>query len=117
MKHADTKEEGVSMNIQVIIFSLDGISEQDYLRLIESAAPAFAELPGLVSKTWLANAQTNTYGGVYLWQDRESMGAYPDTDVFKQMAANPYFKNFTTREFDVPEGPSRITRGLAQSTA
>jgi hypothetical protein len=45
------------------------------------------------------------------------MDAYPETDVFKQMAANPNFKDFTTREFDVPEGPSRITRGLAQATA
>ena len=105
------------MNIQVITFSLDGLSEQDYLRLIESAAPAFAELPGLVSKTWLANAETNTYGGVYLWQDRESMEGYAETDVFKQMAASPNFKNFTVREFDVPEGPSRITRGLTQATA
>ncbi len=104
------------MHIQIITFSLEGISEQDYLQLIESAAPAFAELPGLVHKTWLANAETNTYGGVYLWQDRESMESYPETDIFKQMAANPYFKDFTTREFDVPEGPSRITRGLAQAT-
>jgi heme-degrading monooxygenase HmoA len=71
------------MNIQIITFSLEGISEQDYLQLIESAAHSFAELPGLVSKTWLANAETNTYGGVYLWQDRESMEGYPETDVFK----------------------------------
>jgi heme-degrading monooxygenase HmoA len=105
------------MNIQIITFSLDGLSEQDYLRLIESAAPAFAELPGLVSKTWLANAETNTYGGVYLWQDRESMEGYAETDVFKQMAANPNFKNLTVREFDVPEGSSHITRGLTQATA
>ena len=103
------------MNMQVITFSLDGISEQDYLQLVESAA--LAELPGLVSKTWLANAETNTYGGVYLWQDRESMEGYAETDVFKQMAANPNFKDFTKKEFDVPEGPSRITRGLAQATA
>jgi heme-degrading monooxygenase HmoA len=105
------------MHIQIITFSLDGMSEQDYLRLIESAAPAFAELPGLVHKTWLANAETNTYGGVYLWQDREAMEGYAETDLFRQMAANPYFKDFTTREFDVPEGPSRVTRGLAQATA
>ena len=105
------------MNMQVITFPLDGISEQDYLRLIEFAALAFAELPGLVSKTWLANAETNTYGGVYLWQDRESMEGYAETDVFKQMAANPNFKDFTKKEFDVPEGPSRITRGLVQATA
>jgi hypothetical protein len=45
------------------------------------------------------------------------MEGYAETDLFKQMAANPNFKNFTVREFDVPEGPSRITRGLAEATA
>ena len=105
------------MHIQIITFSLDGISEQDYLQLIESAAPAFAELPGLVSKTWLANSETNTYGGVYLWQDRQSMEGYSETDLFQHMSANSYSKDFPTRQFDAPEGPSRITRGLAQATA
>ncbi len=100
------------MHIQIITFSLEGISEQDYFQLIESAAPAFAELPGLVSKTWLANAQTNTYGGVYLWQDREVMEDYKESELYKGMAANPYFKDFTVKDFAVLEGPTRITRGL-----
>ena len=105
------------MHVLIVNFALEGISAEQYGAQVESVAPAFAELPGLVSKTWLANAETNTYGGVYLWQDRESMEGYAETDVFKQMAANPNFKDFTKKEFDVPEGPSRITRGLAQATA
>ena len=105
------------MHVQIVTFGLEGLSDGEYRSHCEAIAPAFAQLPGLVSKTWLANAETNTYGGVYLWQDPESMEGYAETDVFKQMAANPNFKNFTKKEFDVPEGPSRITRGLAQATA
>ena len=44
------------------------------------------------------------------------MEGYAETDVFKGMAANPYFKDLTVRVFDVLEGPTRITRGLAETT-
>ncbi len=44
------------------------------------------------------------------------MEGYAQTDVFKGMAANPYFKDFTVRDFDALEGPTRITRGLAAAT-
>jgi heme-degrading monooxygenase HmoA len=100
------------MHIQIITFSLEGISEEQYGGQLEAVAPAFANLPGLVSKTWLANEQTNTYGGLYVWQDREAMEAYPETDIYKGMVANPYFKDFTVKDFAVLEGPTRITRGL-----
>ena len=61
------------MHVLVVNFNLKGIKKEDYLGLIEPMAPVFA---GLVSKTWLANERTNTYGGVYIWSDRESMEAY-----------------------------------------
>ena len=54
------------MHIQIINFRLKDISEEDYRRHCEAIAPAFANLPGLVSKTWLASPETNTYGGVYV---------------------------------------------------
>ncbi len=104
------------MHILLINFALEGISEEQYGAQVESVAPAFAELPGLVSKTWLANEQTNTYGGVYVWQDREAMEDYKESDVYKEMMANPYFKDVSVRDFAVLEGPTRITRGLDQAT-
>ena len=61
------------MHTSIINFNLEGISEEDYRGQAETIVPAFASLPGLVSKTWLANRQTNTYGGVYVWRDREAM--------------------------------------------
>ncbi len=104
------------MHIKIVTFSLEGISEEAYRQQVEAVASAFADLPGLVSKTWLANEETNTYGGVYVWEDREAMEGYAETDLFKGMAANPYLKNLTGRDFDVLEGPTRITRGSVEAT-
>ncbi len=100
------------MHIQIINFQLKGISGEDYSRQVEAIASAFANLPGLVSKTWLANSETNTYGGVYVWRDRQAMEDYTETDIYKGMAANPNFDNVTVKDFAVLENPTRTTRGL-----
>ncbi len=105
------------MHILVINFNLKDITEEDYLGLVETIAPAFAGLPGLISKTWLANAETNTYGGVYLWSDRGAMEAYKETDIYKGMQANPHFENVTVTDFAVIENATRVTRGPANVAA
>jgi hypothetical protein len=105
------------MHILIINFALEGISAEQYAEQVESVAPAFAKLPGLVSKIWLANQETNTYGGVYLWQDQEAMEAYKHSDIYKGMMANPYFKDISVKDFAVLEGPTRITRGAVAEAA
>ncbi len=103
------------MHIQIINFGLKDISEEQYSGQVESVAPAFADLPGLVSKTWLANEETNTYGGVYVWRNREAMEAYKETEIYKGMQADPHLKDFTVKDFAVLEGPTRATRGLEEA--
>ena len=66
-----------------------------------------------VDPAWLADPETNTYGGAYIWQNREAMKAYADTEVFKGMATNPHFEGVTVKDFAVLENPTRITVGLA----
>jgi hypothetical protein len=99
------------MHILIVNFGLNGISEEDYFGIVEPIAPAFAGLPGLVSKTWLANAETNTYGGVYVWSDRSAMEAYKETDIYKGMLANPRFEGVEVTDFAVVESATRVTRG------
>jgi hypothetical protein len=55
------------MHVQIITFGLKSISEEDYSKTAEAVAPAIAAMPDLVSKAWLANPETNTYGGAYIW--------------------------------------------------
>jgi quinol monooxygenase YgiN len=108
---------GNRMHILVINFNLKGISEEDYRGLVEPIAPAFAVLPGLISKTWLANKETNTYGGMHVWSDREAMEAYKQTDIYKGMQANPHFENVTVTDFAVVENATRVTRGHVEVAA
>ena len=101
------------MHIQIINFHLKGVSEADFRGLCDEVAPAFAEVPGLISKVWLANRTTNTYGGVYTWATREAMEEYAKSDLFKAVATNPNLAGITSIDFDVLEEPTSVTRGLA----
>ena len=91
------------MHIRIVTFQLDGIDEHEYLGLATAVAPAFAAWPGLRSKTWLRNAETNTYGGVYVFDSAEASDASRRTDLYQQMSANPSFANIEVREFSVIE--------------
>ena len=52
------------MHILIVNFGLEGISEEQYERQVESVAPPSPSCPGSSSKTRLADATNNTYGGV-----------------------------------------------------
>ena len=77
------------MHVQIVNFRLEAMTDREYREVCDSLAPAFAALPGLVSKTWLADEASNTYGGVYTWRDRQAMEAFADTDLFKGFVADP----------------------------
>ena len=47
------------MHIQVINFNLEGISRAEYEAVCDELAGAFAQLPGLISKHWLADEENN----------------------------------------------------------
>jgi hypothetical protein len=99
------------MYLQVVTFRLTGIDEAAYLRHVDEVAPAFAGMPGLRSKVWLADPATATYGGVYTWSDRESMDAYRGGDIFRQLQSDPHVSTLESRDFAVLTTPSTITRG------
>ena len=101
------------MHVQIVNFNLNGISDAEFRQACdEQFAPAFANVPGLIYKLWLADPDTNTYGGVYAWRDLEAMQDYLTSDLFKSVAANPNLANITSKDFGILEGPTRVTNGL-----
>jgi quinol monooxygenase YgiN len=98
------------MIIQVVNFNLKDLSDADYRSACDGLAPELARVPGLVSKVWLADAASNTYGGVYTWIDRQAMDAFAQSDFFRAFATNPSFVNITSTVFGILEGPSQVTR-------
>ena len=104
------------MQILVINFSLDGIAESDFRAECEQLAPTFAEIPGLTSKTWLASPETNTWGGIYVFDTADALDAYLESPLCAAVRTNPAFVDQRVSRFDVLEAPSAITRSLAGLT-
>ena len=48
------------MYVQVVNFNLKDTTDQEYRALCEQDASVFGEMPRLVAKYWLADAETNT---------------------------------------------------------
>ena len=106
------------MHIQVVTFNLKGLSESEFSKACSDVfAPAFAEISGLISKVWLRQPETNTYGGVYTWRDREAMERYAKSELFQSIISDKRFINISSQDFSVMEGPTRITHGLAKTAA
>ena len=100
------------MHVRIITFRLDGLSAADYQDHAVTLAPAFTAWPGFLAKVWLADGETGTYGGIYLFADRVSADRSRDTELYRAMAANPAFADLSVREFDVLDEPTAITASV-----
>jgi hypothetical protein len=97
------------MHAQVITFGLHDITEEQFHEVCGADAPAFANLPGLLAKVWLRDPETNTYGGLYLWDDQEAYERYIEGEIFDAIKTNPHLQNVESRDFGVFDDLSAIT--------
>ena len=97
------------MHAQVVTFGLNGITEEQFHEAVAPDAPTFANMPGLLGKVWLRDPETNTYGGLYLWDDQEAYERYIKGEVFATIKANQHLENVESREFGVFEDLSSRT--------
>lgn len=101
------------MQAQIITYQLNDISQTEYLKkMVEPDAPVLANVNGLISKVWLADEETNTFGGFYLWESKEAMETFMHSDLVKAVVSRPFVKNVSSADYTVNETASRITRGL-----
>jgi heme-degrading monooxygenase HmoA len=106
------------MHVQIVNFNLKDMTDAEFRSMANEVAPAFASVPGLLGKIWLADAGKNTYGGVYIWQDAAAMHAYLASDLGKGVTGNPSFANLTSSDFEMLSGPTGGSGGpIAASLA
>jgi hypothetical protein len=101
------------VEVLIINFSLNGISDAEFRNHCDEVAPVFAAVPGLLSKVWLADPENGVYGAIYTFRDKPAADAYLDSDLMARVAANPAFADVTARRFAVLTAPTAVTRGLA----
>lgn len=98
------------MQTFVITFRLDDMTDDEYRALCDELAPAFAELPGLLAKIWLADPASGMYGGVYLFSDTGAADAFTESRLFRTVALYPNFTDLIVRRFTVDEKMTRRTQ-------
>lgn len=98
------------MYVQIVTFALDGITEEQYHEACQAETGPFASMPGLMAKVWLRDSPGNTYGGLYLWRDRESYEAYLSSDVFKSIVDDDALANVQSAGYDSFEDLTAATQ-------
>ena len=99
------------MYIHIINFNITGIDRSQYEGGAMQATSAFAAVPGLIRKHWLANEENNTYGGVYIFNSKESHDAFVESKLYAGVKGNPSFINFSGKSFENIGSLAKHTRG------
>jgi hypothetical protein len=99
------------MHALFISYALRDSNPAQHAELCEQLAPALAAVPGLVSKTWLANAETGRFGGFYVFETRAAFERYVASELFDTLTSLDSVADVVASEFSVERRPTALTRG------
>jgi hypothetical protein len=94
-----------------VTYALRDSDPAQHAELCEQLAPAVAAVPGLVSKTWLANAETGRFGGFYVFDSRAAFERYVASELFDTLTSLGSVYDMATSEFSVARTPTALTGG------
>jgi hypothetical protein len=99
------------MHALFVSYSVRDSDPAQHAELCEQLAPAVAAVPGLLSKTWLANTETGRFGGFYVFASRAAFERYVASELFDTLLSVGSIHDVTTSEFSVAPIPTALTRG------
>jgi heme-degrading monooxygenase HmoA len=68
------------MIIQIIKVK-SSLQEEELISRAKEREPGFKAIPGLLQKYYVKLSQSGQYGGVYVWDSKESMQAYKESEL------------------------------------
>lgn len=68
------------MIVQFVQFETS-LTEDEVVAIAKERAPQFRAVPGLVQKLYLKLDKPNHYGGFHIWESREAMLAFRDSEL------------------------------------
>lgn len=68
------------MLVQIVRYR-SGLDDDEVRATVESRAPAYMAVAGLVQKYYLRFPDSDEYGGVYLWASRESFQDFRQSEL------------------------------------
>ena len=104
------------MPILQINFKLN-VASSEYRTICESVVQPIADVPGLVWKVWLVNEQNGEAGGIYLFQDEQSLAAYLSGPIISQIKGLPQLREINAKRFETMPELTVVTRGPVPALA
>jgi Putative mono-oxygenase ydhR len=98
------------MPILQINFKLN-VSATEYRKICESMAQTIAAIPELVWKVWLLNEQEGEAGGIYLFQNEQSLDAYLSSPLITQIKSLPQLCEMSAKRFETMPEVTALTNG------
>jgi Putative mono-oxygenase ydhR len=114
MPRGETTPSLAPMHALFVTYALRGTTPAQHAELCEQLAPAVAAVPGLVSKTWLANGDTGRYGGFYVFASRPDCDHFIASELFDVLRSHGTMRDVEAHEFSIATGPTATTRGASQ---
>ena len=68
------------MIVQLVKYKT-GLSHEEAAKTIAQRAPQYKALPGLRQKLYIREPETGEYGGIYVWEDEDSMREFRESDL------------------------------------
>jgi len=87
------------------------VSRAEYETVASSLAGQFAAVAGLRWKVWLMNEAKSEAGGIYLFDDQDSLDAFLAGPLAAQVSSHPALSEMSVKQFDVMPEATAITRG------
>lgn len=76
-----------------------------------AVADDIAAVPGLRWKIWILNEQEHEAGGIYLFEDGDSVRNYLEGPIVSGLKAHPALTDISAKQFDIVEDLTSKTRG------
>ncbi|MHA2252458.1 MAG: hypothetical protein ACXAD7_18975, partial [Candidatus Kariarchaeaceae archaeon] len=74
------------MFIQFVKFA-SNLTEDELLKKVEERKPQFEHLAGLRQKYYVREPATGEYGGIYVWESKEAMLEFQQSELAKSIIA------------------------------
>ena len=97
------KDRLSKLNVLVVRYKYDLREDNDIIDLSknEEMLKIWSTIPGLGVKFALANPDENEYGGVYLFEDDESLETFLASPLLKEWGEHPDVSELTFRKYQV----------------
>jgi len=104
----------VIMHVQVVTYRLADISDPEFIDANREFAEMMAAVPGLLAKVWLKDPDGSTYGGVYLWQDRQACESFLAGDLWGEAITDESLMDLASHDFAVMDELTKVTQPRLQ---